>query len=57
MPRMSSQEPRTRCHHLEYNKQSSNEQIIPLSDYNAGVDADYHSWPSYLGQFGVDEMN
>lgn len=53
----TSQEPRTRCHHLEYNKQSSNEQIISLSDFNAGVDADYHSWPSCLGQFGVDEMN
>ena len=58
MPKMSSQEPRARCHHLEYNKQSSNETILLLGDFNVGVDANFTTLgPHAFGQFGVDEMN
>ena len=34
----------------------SKEQVV-LGDFNARVGADHDSWPSCLGQFGVDKMN
>ena len=33
------------------------EQLILLGDFNARVGADYDSWPSCLGKFGVGKMN
>ena len=35
----------------------NNEQLVLLGDFNARVGADHDTWPSCLGQFGVDKMN
>ncbi|CAE1276475.1 unnamed protein product [Acanthosepion pharaonis] len=32
-------------------------ELVLLGDFNAKVGADHDSWPSCLGQFGVDKMN